>query len=283
VGALFLLPAALAPFIVAIIIGIVIFKKFKKSGMDTGEAIKWALTSALIAFAAVMQSGLVIKAFWWLAKKVLMGLSSALVIGAALLLVGLTLMRKGALGEIEGWMGDAAIVFGAGVVLIGLHVLAGVAGVGTAILGIPFFWVIAIIAIVALLIRHNDWLRGHFIALWEFLRKGWNDLVDDIPLIGGSLVIAKGDYETKAMGGSVRSGRSYLVGERGPELFSPSASGNITPNHNLGGGTTNNISLSIDVGGVTDHTDKRALAREISDALNQELRRLGGQPTRGRY
>ena len=85
------------------------------------------------------------------------------------------------------------------------------------------------------------------------------------------------------MGGSVRSGRSYLVGERGPELFSPSASGNITPNHNLGGGTTNNISLSIDVGGVTDHTDKRALAREISDALNQELRRLGGQPTRGRY
>lgn len=34
----------------------------------------------------------------------------------------------------------------------------------------------------------------------------------------------------RAEGGPVTAGRSYLVGERGPELFTPSASGAITPN-----------------------------------------------------
>ncbi len=41
----------------------------------------------------------------------------------------------------------------------------------------------------------------------------------------------------KAHGGAVSSGVSYLVGERGPELFTPRASGNITPNDKLGGQT----------------------------------------------
>lgn len=44
----------------------------------------------------------------------------------------------------------------------------------------------------------------------------------------------------RAEGGPVSSGKSYIVGERGPELFTPSSSGGITPNHALGsgGGTT---------------------------------------------
>jgi hypothetical protein len=41
----------------------------------------------------------------------------------------------------------------------------------------------------------------------------------------------------KANGGSVMKNRPYLVGERGPELFTPGASGSITPNNALGGGT----------------------------------------------
>lgn len=40
----------------------------------------------------------------------------------------------------------------------------------------------------------------------------------------------------RADGGPVSSGRTYLVGERGPELFTPGASGGITPNHAMGGG-----------------------------------------------
>ena len=40
----------------------------------------------------------------------------------------------------------------------------------------------------------------------------------------------------RALGGPVSSGRSYLVGERGPELFTPRGSGKIVPNNALGGG-----------------------------------------------
>ncbi len=43
----------------------------------------------------------------------------------------------------------------------------------------------------------------------------------------------------KATGGNVSSGSSYLVGENGPEIFSPSASGLITPNNKLGGNSSN--------------------------------------------
>lgn len=40
----------------------------------------------------------------------------------------------------------------------------------------------------------------------------------------------------RAGGGPVASGMTYLVGENGPELFTPGASGQITPNHAMGGG-----------------------------------------------
>jgi len=42
----------------------------------------------------------------------------------------------------------------------------------------------------------------------------------------------------RAAGGSVMSGTSYLVGERGPEMFVPNQSGQIIPNNQLGAGKT---------------------------------------------
>ena len=39
----------------------------------------------------------------------------------------------------------------------------------------------------------------------------------------------------KAMGGPVASGRAYLVGEEGPEIFAPASSGSIIPNDEIGG------------------------------------------------
>jgi hypothetical protein len=44
-----------------------------------------------------------------------------------------------------------------------------------------------------------------------------------------------GVKDKRAGGGPVTAGDSYLVGERGPELFSPGTSGNVTPNDQLGG------------------------------------------------
>jgi hypothetical protein len=47
----------------------------------------------------------------------------------------------------------------------------------------------------------------------------------------------------RAGGGPVSANMPYLIGERGPELFMPSSSGNIVPNGKFGGGVTvvNNI------------------------------------------
>ncbi|WP_282026861.1 glycoside hydrolase family protein [Limimaricola cinnabarinus] len=54
---------------------------------------------------------------------------------------------------------------------------------------------------------------------------------------GGGLLGAvwSGISGARADGGPVASGKSYLVGERGPEIFTPNTMGAIIPNHKIGG------------------------------------------------
>ena len=51
----------------------------------------------------------------------------------------------------------------------------------------------------------------------------------------------------RAAGGPVAGGRSYLVGERGPEIFNPPRSGSIVPNHAIGqpGGRATRLNVQI--------------------------------------
>jgi hypothetical protein len=74
----------------------------------------------------------------------------------------------------------------------------------------------------------------------------------------------------KAMGGPVISGSSYFVGERGPEIFTPSVSGMITPNNRLGGGNT---TINLNVSGAID---PEGTARTIIDVLNNSFYRGTG-------
>ena len=61
----------------------------------------------------------------------------------------------------------------------------------------------------------------------------------NLSLIAKAISIGSGAISTirsvsaRAMGGPVRAGAPYLVGERGPELFLPSQTGSIAPNHQL--------------------------------------------------
>ena len=88
----------------------------------------------------------------------------------------------------------------------------------------------------------------------------------------------------KARGGSVKRGSSYLVGERGPELFMPSRSGTIIPNRNIGGGgTTNNmITVNVDASGTSvqgDGSKADQLGQLIGGIVQQTLiteQRAGG-------
>ena len=76
----------------------------------------------------------------------------------------------------------------------------------------------------------------------------------------------------KADGGPVKGGNSYIVGERGPELFSPGVSGMITPNEMLGGST--NIVVNVDASGSNvegDEEQGRELGRLISVAVQSEI------------
>jgi hypothetical protein len=64
---------------------------------------------------------------------------------------------------------------------------------------------------------------------------------------------------TRASGGPVMGGGTYLVGERGPELFTPSSSGNITPNNALGGGAN----ITVNVNGGDPNSIVRALQQYV--------------------
>ena len=65
----------------------------------------------------------------------------------------------------------------------------------------------------------------------------------------------------RAAGGPVTGGGSYLVGERGPELFTPGTSGNITPNNALGGGAN----ITVNVNGGDPNSVVRALQQYVRD------------------
>ena len=96
---------------------------------------------------------------------------------------------------------------------------------------------------------------------------------------GGGLL--GGLFGKRAMGGPVSAGSSYMVGERGPELFIPKHGGSIVPNNALGGGSTS-VTVNVDASGSRvqgDQAQGRQLGLAISTAVQAELikqKRPGG-------
>jgi len=74
----------------------------------------------------------------------------------------------------------------------------------------------------------------------------------------------------KARGGAVHGGRSYVVGERGPELFTPPSAGRVTPQ--ASGGVTVNVYASGDGAPAARRTERqisRGLARSVRRGLER--------------
>lgn len=68
----------------------------------------------------------------------------------------------------------------------------------------------------------------------------------------------------RALGGPVNAGTSYVVGERGPELFMPNTSGTIVPNNRLGGqGTVINLTVN---GAIDGESTARQIVRILNDS-----------------
>lgn len=76
----------------------------------------------------------------------------------------------------------------------------------------------------------------------------------------------------RAVGGPVSARDSYLVGERGPEIFTPGAGGFITPNNRLGGGSSTNITINVNAGMGTNGAQ---LGEQIVSAIRKYERSSG--------
>ncbi len=110
-----------------------------------------------------------------------------------------------------------------------------------------------------------------------------NGLINSISSVGSAIGNkVSGAYNSvsgfvsgqRAAGGYVASGRSYLVGEQGPEIFTPNGSGYITPNGAIGARpiavyiTGNNISSAMDLNLIADQVG-RAIVNKLK--LNQKM------------
>ncbi len=105
----------------------------------------------------------------------------------------------------------------------------------------------------------------------SLIRFGVNAFLGGLPGIGKFF---------RANGGPVSTGKSYVVGERGPEMFVPNAGGRIVPNSDMGGST--NVVVNVDASGSSvqgDEQRSRELGRLISVAVQSEIiqqKRPGG-------
>ena len=105
----------------------------------------------------------------------------------------------------------------------------------------------------------------------SLIQFGVNAFLGSLPGIGGFF---------RANGGPVSAGKSYMVGERGPEMFVPNTGGRIVPNSDMGSST--NVVVNVDASGSSvegDEEQGRELGRLISVAVQSEIlqqKRPGG-------
>ena len=83
-----------------------------------------------------------------------------------------------------------------------------------------------------------------------------------------------GGVPGRATGGPVTSGSAYIVGERGPELFVPTAAGRV---ETMAGGRGGAVSVTINVAAARDATPAlmQQTGTQVARAVRQALQRAG--------
>lgn len=93
------------------------------------------------------------------------------------------------------------------------------------------------------------------------------------PLQGGKESGVPGVKQARAGGGSVMTGRQYIVGERGPEVFNPRSDGTIIPNSGGSG-----KSPTFNIGQINNQQDENWVVRRMD--RNLTLESMGLSPAR---
>jgi hypothetical protein len=110
-----------------------------------------------------------------------------------------------------------------------------------------------------------SWVREKFASLGSSIKGIFTGGDAPAPIDGA-----------RVAGGPVSAGKNYLVGERGPEIFSPSASGSITPNHRMGGSVSNdNRTITININ-ASPGMNERTLADLVLARLDGRQAALAG-------
>jgi hypothetical protein len=88
--------------------------------------------------------------------------------------------------------------------------------------------------------------------------------------------IANESPPQRYLGGDVAMNKSYIVGERGPELFTPGRTGTITPNNAIAKSTPVLININaVDARGIDSllHERRDTLVAIINQSLQRQTRR----------
>lgn len=94
-------------------------------------------------------------------------------------------------------------------------------------------------------------------ALRSAIGSGGRGGAGGLASLGASLLTSALGLPGRATGGPVGPGRAYMVGERGPEMFVPTSSGQVFAN----GGGRRDVRVSIAVNGRGGESEPRLLAR----------------------
>lgn len=89
---------------------------------------------------------------------------------------------------------------------------------------------------------------------------------------GGGLIGSLLGLPGRATGGSVSAGRAYMVGERGPELFVPTAAGRVEANGSGAGRPVNivvNVAAPRDAGPAVMQQTGNQVARAVARTLER--------------
>jgi len=127
-------------------------------------------------------------------------------------------------------------------------------------------------------------------SLGEAARAIVNDLASSLLRLGINTLLSRSfggifsNLPGLANGGRASAGRSYLVGERGPEIFTPKSSGTVIPNNQIGGsgGIVNNINVNVSAEGMQSNANEdrgKELGVALASAIQSELikqKRPGG-------
>ena len=112
-------------------------------------------------------------------------------------------------------------------------------------------------------------VRDGLAELWSIIKGGPKD--------GGLLQGGAGLLQTvlglpgRATGGPVSPGRAYLVGERGPEVFLPTSSGQVLPNAGAQGGRDVRVSITVNGNGQDAPRALARSARQVARAVRGAL------------